>query len=332
MKLAVFSSKPYDIASLSTAKEACLHELTFLEARLDVTTAPLAAGHAAISAFVNDRVDSDVVEMLAAHGVELVALRSAGFNHVDLAAAEDHGLTVVHVPLYSPRAIAEHCLGLILSLNRHIHRAYNRVREHNFSIDGLLGFDLHGKTIGIVGTGSIGSAFAEICIGLGMEVVAADPFPNTQLIDRGVRYDTVDNVLSQGDIISLHCPLTPDTYHMVNAASLSQMKRGVMLINTSRGGLVDGGAVIDALKTGQVGHLGLDVYEEETDLFFDDRSEGVIQDDVFARLLTFPNVLVTGHQAFFTEEALHNIAEATLRSLSEFEAGEALSNEVALIR
>lgn len=327
INLAVFSTKPYDERFLNSANEAHAHALTFLEPRLTPATAPLASGFEAVCAFVNDDLNRVVLEVLAAGGTRLLALRSAGFNHVDLAAAKKLGLVVTRVPAYSPYAVAEHTLALILALNRKVHRAYNRVREGNFTLDGLLGFDLHGKTVGVVGTGKIGIAFAQIMSGFGCRLLAYDPYPNESA---GVaRYVSLPHLLEEADILSLHCPLTPETHHLIGDETLRQMKQGVMLINTSRGALVDTRAVIRALKSGKLGYLGLDVYEEETELFFEDRSSRVIQDDVFSRLLTFPNVLITGHQAFFTEEALHNIAATTLANVTAFEKGELFAVSVA---
>lgn len=320
MRVAIFSSKPYDARFLSAANAAHAHQLLFVEARLTPLTAALADGAQAVCGFVNDRFDAEVLGLLAAQGVRLIALRSAGFNHVDLAAAARLKLCVARVPAYSPHAVAEHALALILALNRRIVRAHNRVRDGNFALDGLIGFDLCGKTVGVVGTGAIGSVFARIMHGLGCRVLACDPQPAAAL-DGIVRHVPMDELLRDADIVSLHCPLTPATRHLIDAAALARMRRGVMLINTSRGGLVDTRAVIQALKRGQIGYLGLDVYEEEQQLFFEDLSGDVIQDDVFTRLLTFPNVLITGHQGFFTEEALRAIAETTLGNVSSFESG-----------
>jgi D-lactate dehydrogenase len=268
--------------------------------------------------------------VLAQQGTHLIALRCAGFNHVDLAAAHDLGLTVVRVPAYSPHAVAEHTVGLILSLNRKFYRAYARVREGNFSLDGLLGFDLCHRTVGIVGTGKIGAIVAQIMHGFGCRILVHDLFPNPACIELGARYVALSELYAEADIITLHIPLTPETHHMIDAAALQQMKPGVMLINTSRGALVDTRAVIQALKTRQIGYLGLDVYEEEAELFFEDLSNHMIQDDVFSRLLTFPNVLITGHQAFFTTEALQNIAETTLANITAFERGEGALHQVSV--
>lgn len=321
MKVAVFSTKSYDQRYLEAANRDHGHELTFFEPRLLEPTAALAAGHDAVCAFVNDRLDAAVLRALHAQGVRLVALRSAGFNHVDLAVADDLGLVVARVPAYSPHAVAEHAVALVLALNRRIFRAYNRVREGNFSLEGLLGFDLHGRTVGVIGTGKIGRIFARIMNGFGCEVLAFDPYPNEEA-ERWVRYVSRAELYGAADIVSLHCPLTPETHHLIDDEALERMRDGVMLINTSRGQLVDTRAVIDALKSGRIGHLGLDVYEEEEDLFFEDLSDRVIRDDLFTRLLTFPNVVVTGHQGFFTAEAITNIAETTLANVTAFERGE----------
>lgn len=322
MKVAVFSTKPYDSETLMAANSAAgqPHEIRFFEAHLDARTAALAKDAIAICPFVNDRLDRATLDVLAAQGVLLVALRGAGFNNVDLNAAEELNIKVARVPAYSPWAVAELAAALILALNRKIHRAYARVREGNFALDGLLGFDLHGRTVGLVGVGRIGLVMARIMHGFGCEIIAYDPVPNAELEAVGGRHASLEELLSSADIISLHCPLTPETRHLIDAAALERMKRGVMLINTSRGAVIDTKAVIDGLKSGKIGYLGLDVYEEEGDLFFEDLSDQLIQDDVFARLLTFPNVLITGHQAFFTAEALQAIAETTIANLTAFEA------------
>lgn len=319
MRIAVFSTKPHDQRFLKAANAGGAHSLVFLEPRLSAETAALAAGADCICAFVNDTVDKETIGRLRDMGVRLIALRSAGFNHVDLEAAEAAGLTVTRVPAYSPHAVAEHTAALILTLNRKIHRAYNRVREGNFALDGLLGFDLHGKTAGVVGTGLIGEVVAQIMTGFGCRVVAHDPQPNPRCAAMGVEYLDIDALLAQSDIITLHCPLTPATHHLIDDRALRRLKRGAMLINTSRGAVIDTRAVIRGLKDGVIGSLGLDVYEEEADLFFEDLSDRIIPDDVFARLLTFPNVVVTGHQAFFTEEALTAIAETTIANITAFE-------------
>lgn len=317
MKIIVFSTKPYDRTFLSEAGSE--HDLAFVEPALDATTTALAAGHEAVCVFVNDVVNAAVLEAIAAHGVRLVLLRCAGFNNVDVAAAHRLAIAIGRVPAYSPHAVAEHTLGLILSLNRRIHRAHNRIREGNFALDGLLGFDLHGKTVGVVGTGAIGSVVCRILAGFGCHVLAVDPYPNGALDQLGVDYVALDDLLAASDIVTLHCPLTPQTQHIIDAHAFAKMRDGVMLINTSRGALVDTRAAIAALKSGRLGYLGIDVYEEEAHLFFENLSGQVIQDDVFARLLTFPNVLITGHQAFFTREALTAIAGTTMANASSFE-------------
>ena len=327
MKTAVFSTKRYDREFL-VAANAGAHELNFFEPHLDQSTAVLAAGFGEICVFVNDCVDAAVLARLASGGARLVALRCAGFNNVDLSAAKHHGIGVVRVPAYSPHAVAEHTIGLILALNRHLHRAYNRVREGNFALDGLLGFELHRRTAGLVGTGKIGAVVAKLLRGFDCEVLAVDPLPNPECIALGVRYVTLDELFARSDVISLHCPLTPENHHLIDDAALSRMKDGTMLVNTSRGGLVDTVAVINALKSGRLGYLGLDVYEEEGDIFFEDLSSEIIRDDVFMRLLTFPNVLITGHQAFFTRNALRQIAETTIANISEFESTGRCKNQL----
>ncbi len=332
MKIAVFSTKPYDRFALEQANRDHGHELAFFESRLTSATAALARGFDAICPFVNDDLSEPVIDILADQGVRLLTLRSAGYNHVDLRAAARRGLTVAHVPAYSPHAVAEHAMGMILTLNRKFHRAYARVREGNFALEGLLGFDIYQKTMGVVGTGQIGAAFSRIALGFGCRVLAYDLYPDPELQAAGVEYADLDAVLSRTDIIALHVPLTPQTRHMIDRESIARMKPGVMLINTSRGALVDTPAVIAGLKSGQIGALGLDVYEEEADLFFEDLSSTVIQDDVFARLLTFPNVLVTGHQGFFTKEALERIAGTTLTNATAYLAGSDRIQKVPLER
>jgi D-lactate dehydrogenase len=326
MHVTVFSAKPYDRRFLDAANSAAGHRLMYLESRLSAETSELAAGSDAVCAFVNDEVNEKVLASLASKGIKLVALRSAGFNNVDLEAAKRVGVTVARVPAYSPHAVAEHTLALILTLNRKTHRAYNRVREGNFSLEGLLGFDLAGKTAGVVGTGKIGEIVARIFLGFG----CTDPHPNPVCESMGVRYVSMEELLASSDIVTLHCPLTPATHHLINADMLRHVKRGMMLINTSRGAVVDTRAVLQGLKEGIIGSLGLDVYEEEADLFFEDLSGRFISDDVFARLLTFPNVLITGHQAFFTEEALANIAETTIDNITSFERTGKARHEVSV--
>ncbi len=328
----MFSSKPYDRQFLARVndEEGFGHELVFFDARLELATARLAHESPAVCAFVNDDLGEPVLADLAAHGTRLLALRSAGFNNVDLGAARDLGLTVMHVPDYSPYAVAEFTIALVLALNRHLSRAYTHVREGNFSLQGLLGFDLHGKTAGVVGTGKIGAIVAETLLrGFGCRVLAHDPFPSDRLRRLGVEYVGLDALLrAQSDLVSLHCPLTPETHHLIDRRSIAGMKPGVMLINTSRGGLIDTGAVIDGLKSGRIGHLGLDVYEEEALYFYEDYSSRLIDDDALSRLLTFPNVIVTSHQGFFTREALEQIARTTLANVRDFEEGRGSPNEV----
>jgi D-lactate dehydrogenase len=334
VRISVFSSKPYDRESLARVndEEGFGHELVFYDTRLEQATARLAHGSPAVCAFVNDDLGRPVLEELAAHGTRLVALRSAGLNNVDLTAARDLGLTVTHVPDYSPYAVAEFTIALALALDRHLSRAYTRVREGNFSLQGLLGFDLHGKTAGIVGTGRIGGIVAEMLLrGFGCRVLAFDVSPSPRLEELGVEYVQLDELLGAADVVSLHCPLTPETHHLIDRRSVARMKPGVMLINTSRGGLIDTHAVIDGLKSGRIGNLGLDVYEEEARYFYEDFSTRLIHDDELSRLLTFPNVIVTSHQGFFTREALEQIARTTLAGVRDFAEGRPVRNE-ALVR
>jgi len=328
MRTAVFSTKPYDRAFLDDTNRSYRHELVFLEPRLTTETVNLAQGFEAVCVFVNDRLDADVIARLAAGGTKAIALRCAGFNNVDLAAADRHGVPVVRVPAYSPHAVAEHTVALILALNRKIHRAFARVREGNFSLDGLLGFDLHGRTAGVVGTGQIGECVARILAGFGCRLLGFDPQPNAACEALGLRYVPLDDLLAESDVVTLHCPLTPDTRHLIRAETLARMKPGVTLINTSRGAVIDTKDAIDALKTGRLGALGLDVYEEEADYFFEDLSQQVIADDVLARLLTFPNVLITSHQGFFTRDALEAIARTTLGNLRDLETTGQSANAV----
>jgi D-lactate dehydrogenase len=341
MRVAVFSTKEYDRQYLREAvangasgphgnrhDQHGRHDLTFLDVRLGHETAPLAAGYEAVCLFVNDVVDAQVAETLSRGGTRLVALRCAGFNNVALDATSAQGITVVRVPAYSPHAVAEHTVALMLSLNRKIHRAYNRVREGNFAIDGLLGFDFAGRTVGVVGTGKIGAVVARIMRGFDCRVIATDLFPNPSCVAAGVEYVPFERLLSESDVITLHCPLTQDSRHLLGREAFARMKPGVMVINTSRGALLDAAAAIEALKSGHLGSLGLDVYEEESDIFFEDLSNRVLHDDVLARLLTFPNVLITSHQGFFTHEALSAIASITVRSLTAFELGEELGDVV----
>lgn len=304
------------------------HELTFLETRLTETSVELARGHEGVCAFVNDCLNEAVLKSLANLGVRLIALRSAGFNNVELSAARALKLEVVRVPAYSPHAVAEHAIALFLCLNRKLHRAHNRVREGNFSLDGLVGFDLYKKTVGIIGTGKIGSVMAKIMTGFGCRVLAVDPSPNPELIQSGVVYGNLDDVLPQCDVISLHVPLNRDTHHLINERTLRLTQAGVILVNTGRGALIDTQALISSLKTGHLGGACLDVYEEEEGVFFEDLSDQILADDQLARLLTFPNVLITSHQGFLTNEALRSIAQTTLQNITDFEAGRPIANSV----
>lgn len=319
--VAVFDAKRYDERSLTNVEAADL-AFSFLEPRLSRQTAGLAAGHPVVCAFVNDDLSADVLRALAEHGVGLVAMRCAGFNNVDVAAAAELKISVVRVPAYSPHAVAEHAMALVLALNRKTHRAYNRVRDGNFSLAGLEGVDLYGRTAGIVGAGKIGRCLVDILLGFGMKVLVYDVYPDPDYAARvGVRFCELDEVLERSDVVSLHAPLTPATYHLIDGKRVQRMKRGVMIINTSRGGLVDAQALIDGLKSGQIGAAGLDVYEEESEYFFEDRSDRVITDDLLARLMTFNNVLITSHQAFLTSEALGNIAATTVSNIKEWLEG-----------
>jgi D-lactate dehydrogenase len=328
MRVAVFSSKPYDKKYLTAAAEGTGHELEFFEAHLNRSTAPLADGFDVVCAFVNDDLGAATLLRLSKTGPKLIALRSAGFNHVDLDAAKSLGLPIVRVPAYSPRSVAEHTVALILALDRSIHRAHARVREGNLSLDGLLGFDLGSRTVGVVGTGKIGVAVARILSGFGCKLIGYDVHQNPDALELGMEYVELRALWEQADVITLHAPLTPDTHHVVDSFAISNMKDGVMVINTSRGALIDTAAAIEGLKSGKIGHLGLDVYEEEGDLFFEDLSDTVIQDDMFSRLLTFPNVLITGHQAFFTVEALEAIAQDTIANITAFAEGHESGNEL----
>lgn len=326
--IALFSAKQYDRDAFDAANADFGHAITYLENRLERGTAGLAAGASTVCVFVNDDVSAPVIEALAAGGTRCIALRCAGFNNVDLEAAERHGIMVVRVPGYSPNAVAEHTLALILSLNRRIHRAYNRVRDGNFSLDGLVGFDLAGKTAGVVGTGRIGMIVARLLWHLRCRVLAVDVRQDDHLLSLGVEYVDLDTLISQSDIITLNCPLTEETKYMIDETAIAKMRDGVMVVNTGRGPLIDTAAVIDGLKSGRIGSLALDVYEEEAELFFVDRSQEIIEDDTFARLLTFPNVLITAHQAFLTKEALSAIATTTLANVATVIAGEQTPNVV----
>lgn len=324
MRVLVYSAHSYDRRDLDAANAQARHALVYTEARLSAETVPLAAGYPAICSFVNDLLDAAVLAALHADGTRLIVLRCAGYNQVDLHAVERLGIEVLRVPAYSPHAVAEHAVALLLALNRHLHRAYNRTRENDFRLDGLEGFDLYGKTVGVIGAGRIGAVFARIMLGFGCRVLVHDPLQVPPgLLGQGAAAVTLDALFERSDVVSLHCPLTPATQHLLDAAALARMKTGAMLINTSRGGLLDTEAVIAALKSGRLGALGLDVYEQEGDLFFEDLSSQIVTDDVFQRLLTFPNVIVTGHQAYFTREALSAIAQTTLANLDDYAAGRA---------
>lgn len=327
MRTAMFSTKPYDRRSFED--QGPRHEIAWLEPRLSAETAPLAHGFEAVCLFVNDDASADVLGILAEGGTRLIALRCAGFNNVDLEAAERLGLAVVRVPAYSPHAVAEFTIGLLLAIVRRIHKAYTRTRESNFALDGLLGFDLHGRTAGIIGTGRIGAIVARILAsGFGCRVLAHDLHRDEALEALGVRYAPIDEIIAASDVLSLHCPLTPGTHHLLNPSSFARMREGAIVVNTSRGALIDTEAAIEALKSGRLGGLAIDVYEQEADLFFEDLSAEIIQDDTLQRLMMFPNVLVTGHQAFFTREALGAIAETTLANIDDFAAGRELGNAV----
>jgi D-lactate dehydrogenase len=326
MKTAFFSTKSYDRQFFD--KYVTTHEFIYFEAPLNRQTVNLATGCKAVCVFVNDKLDETVIAELKSLGVQLIALRCAGFNNVDLIAAKESGISVVRVPAYSPHAVAEHAVALIMTLNRKTHKAYNRVREGNFSLERLTGFDLFGKTIGVIGTGKIGQAFCDIMLGFGCNVLAFDLVEHKPTAAKGVQYLPLIDILQHADVISLHCPLTEQTHHLINAQTIGMMKEGVMLINTSRGALIDAAAAVKALKSGRIGYLGLDVYEQEEKLFFNDLSENIIQDDMIMRLLSFPNVLITSHQGFFTDEALTQIAQVTLKNLDDFEVGNVLKNAV----
>lgn len=326
MKIAFFSTKPYDKDYFERYNGT--HQIDFFDAALNEQSVRLAEGAGAVCVFVNDQLNARVIGALQKLSIRLIALRCAGFNNVDLSAANKAGIKIVRVPAYSPYAVAEHALALIMTLNRKTHKAYNRVREGNFSLEKLTGFDLYHKTVGVVGTGKIGGVFARIMLGLGCRVLAYDKYKDKELVKAGVEYQDFEKLLAEADILSLHCPLMDTTRHLINEQSLAKMKKGMMLINTSRGGLIDTQAVVEALKNKTVGYLGIDVYEQEENIFFNDLSEQILQDDTLARLMIFPNVLITSHQGFLTEEALTQIAMVTLRNVDDFEQGNLLINEV----
>ncbi|MDO6498462.1 2-hydroxyacid dehydrogenase [Photobacterium sanguinicancri] len=328
MKVAVFSTKKYDQKSFELINQHYQLELSYFEFRLTEQTARMAQGFDAVCAFVNDDLSQPVLAQLAKAGVRLIAMRCAGFDKVDLNAAQALNIQVVRVPAYSPEAIAEHTIGLMLSLNRRIHRAYQRTRDANFSLEGLTGFNFNGKTVGVIGTGRIGIATMRILKGLGMNILAYDPFENPAAIELGAVYTSLEDIYRQANVITLHCPMTDENYHMLNAQAFEQMQDGVMIINTSRGGLLNSKDAIEALKSSRIGSLGIDVYENEQDLFFQDKSNDVIKDDVFRRLSSCHNVLFTGHQAFLTDEALGNIADTSLHSITKFAQGETSGNEL----
>ncbi|MFI5129408.1 MAG: 2-hydroxyacid dehydrogenase [Chitinophagales bacterium] len=328
MKVAVFSTKSYDKEYLDRLNTGKKHQLTYFDASLNTDTVILSKGFDCVCLFVNDKADKETLERLSANEIKLIALRCAGFNNIDLEAAAKNNIKVVRVPAYSPEAVAEHAVALILTLNRKTHKAYNRIRESNFSLEKLVGFNLHGKTTGVIGTGKIGQAFCRIMLGFGCSVIAYDIVASEEMKKAGVIYKELDDVLRQSDIISLHCPLVPETHHLIDKQALQRMKKGVMLINSSRGAVINTQDAIEALKNEQIGYLGIDVYEQEEKLFFKDLSEKIIPDDMITRLISFPNVLITSHQGFFTREALEQIAIVTLKNISDFENKLPLENEV----
>jgi len=329
MNVAVFSCKPYDKRTLATFANDKALSMSYFESRLSMETISLVQGFDAVSCFVNDDINAEVIHLLKQQGVKTIALRCAGFNNVDLDAAKKEGIKVFHVPDYSPTSVAEHAVALIMTLNRKTHRAYHRVKEGNFALEGLMGFNLAGKTVGCIGTGRIGAAFCRIMKGFGCKVLCYDLYPSQALIDQGCQYLTLDEIYQQSDIISLHCPLNESTHHLINKHSLEKMKDGVMIINTSRGALVHAQEAIDALYSGKIGYLGLDVYEQENKIFFEDMSSHIIQDSVFQLMLTFPNVVVTGHQGYFTIEALNHIAETTVDNLLHHQSDSSGARQLA---
>ena len=330
-RIAIFDTKPYDRFFFEEENKKYGFDITYFEAKLRPRTANVTAGFDAVCAFVNDELDAEVMERLHQNGVKLVAMRCAGYNNVNLQAACKFGIQVVRVPQYSPYAVAEYALALLMTLNRKVHRAYNRVREGNFSINGLMGFYLRGKTMGVIGTGKIGRTFIGLLRGFGMRVLAYDLYPNPDAArESNFEYVPLETIFRESDIISLHCPLTPENHHMINDATIAKMKKGIVLINTSRGRLIDSTALVNGLKSGRIGAAGLDVYEEETDYFFEDRSDRAVLDDILARLMTFPNVIVSSHQAFFTVEAERNIAETTMKSIDDFASGRTLVDSICL--
>jgi D-lactate dehydrogenase len=333
MRVAVFGTQDFEREFLLRANAKSRHELVFHKESLHEGTAAMASGFPAICTFLNDRLDRATLQRLARGGTRLVALRSAGYNNVDLGAASEFEITVMRVPAYAPSAIAEHAVALMLTLNRHIHKAYNRVREGNFDLNNLVGFNMSGKTVGIIGTGKIGASLARIMKGFGCDLLGYDVYHQPACIEMGLQYTDLPSLLAKSDIVSIHCPLTPETRHLINGQTINLMKPGSMLINTARGAIVDANAVIDALKKNdRLTYFGMDVYEEEDRLFFSDRSSTIIEDDVFERLTTFPNVVITGHQAFLTREALTEIAEITLGNISDFEARNPKTDNIVRVR
>lgn len=323
-KICFYDTKPYDKIFFDMYKEEFGFDIDYFETKLNSSTAVMSKGYEAVVAFVNDSIDANTIDTLYENGIQIISMRCAGYNNIDFKAAFNK-IHVVRVPAYSPYAVAEHAMALLLTLNRKIHRAYNRTREHNFSLNGLTGFDLHGKTMGVVGTGKIGRVFIDICRGFGMDVLAYDPFPAK---DSDIHYVSWEELCRKADIISLHCPLTKDTYHMVNKEAINEMKQGVILINTSRGALISSEDLLSAIKEEKIGGAALDVYEEETEFFYEDLSDMIIRDDVLAGLISMPNIIVTSHQAFLTKEALNNIAYTSLQNLSDFFHEKPLVNEI----
>jgi D-lactate dehydrogenase len=332
MKIAMFSTKGYDQRSFEEVNQDFGHELSFFEPRLAPETTPLAVGFEAVCVFVNDEVNGTTIKQLAAGGTKIIATRSAGYNQIDLEAAEAYGLVVVRVPAYSPNAVSEFTVGLILTLGRQIHRAYNRVRDNNFELEGLQGFEIADKTVGVFGTGKIGASVIRNLTGFGPEILAYDMYRNPEVEPLAEYCDDPLEITRRADILSFHLPLTPETHHLINRETLPYLKDGVFIVNTSRGALLDTAAVIEGLKSGKIGYLAIDVYEVESDLFFRDLSNQIVTDDIFARLLTFPNVLVTGHQAFLTNKALNNIAETTLKNITVYESYGTCDNEVTIAK
>ena len=330
MKVAFFNTRRYDKEFFNSNNKKFDHEITFFETQLNEKTVSLTKGYSAVCVFVNDRLNDQVIAKLAENGIKLIAMRCAGYNNVDLKAAAEHKITIVRVPAYSPNAVAEHVLAMVLTLYRFTHKAYNRVREGNFSLAGMTGHEIFGKTVGVVGTGKIGEVVAKIFKGFGCRVLAVDQVENEELVNCGIEYVDQKQLFENSDILSLHCPLNESTHHMINEKTLSTMKDGVTIINTSRGGLIDTQDAYVALKSGKIGFLGIDVYEEEEKLFFEDLSTEIIMDDLFMRLTTFPNVLITGHQGFFTHRALNNIAETTLKNIKDFETSGVSENQVSV--